>query len=56
MSIAALSVTQHQAKAWQDIGIAMLDKALDTDTQMVEEAIEMASLDPNRGQNIDISV
>ena len=56
MSIAALSVDLHQAKLWQDIGIAVLDKAIDADSEMVEEALEMVSLDPNLGQNIDISV
>ena len=56
MSIAALSVDLHQARLWQDIGIAVLDKAIDADSEMVEEALEMASLDPNLGQNIDISV
>lgn len=55
MSIAALSVTQHQANAWQEIGIKMLDKAMDTDVQMIEETLEMA-VDPNLGHNIDISV
>ena len=56
MSIAALSVDLHQANLWQDIGIAVLDKAIESDSEMVEEALEMASLDPNLGQNIDISV
>ena len=56
LSIAALSVDLHQAQTWQDIGIAVLDKALDTDSEMVEEAIDMVNLDPVRGHNIDISV
>ena len=56
LSIAALSVDLHQAQTWQDIGIAVLDKALDTDTEMIDEALEMANLDPIRGHNIDISV
>ena len=56
MTIAALSVDLHQANLWQDIGIAVLDKAIESDSEMVEEALEMASLDPNLGQNIDISV
>lgn len=56
MSIAALSVDLHQANLWQDIGIAVLDKAIEADSEMVEETLEMASLDPNLGQNIDISV
>ena len=56
LSIAALSVDLHQAQTWQDIGIAVLDKALDTNSEMVEEAIDMVNLDPVRGHNIDISV
>ena len=56
MSIAAMSVDIHQAKVWQDIGIAMLDKAIEADTDMIEEAIEIGNLDPNLGHNIDISV
>ena len=56
MSIAAMSVDLHQAKLWQDVGIAMLDKAIETDSQMIEEALEIGSLDPNLGNNIDISI
>ena len=56
MSIAAMSVDLHQAKLWQDVGIAVLDKAIEADTQMVEEALEIGSLDPNLGNNIDISI
>ena len=56
MNIAAMSVDMHQAQLWQDIGVAVLDKAMEADTQMVEEAIEMGNLDPNLGNNIDISV
>ena len=55
MTIAALSVDQHLAQTWQDIGIAVLDKALDSDAQMIDEALEMVNLDPIRGHNIDIS-
>ncbi|MBR1729426.1 MAG: YjfB family protein [Selenomonadaceae bacterium] len=56
MSIAAMSVGMHQAELWQDIGIAMLDKAMEADTEMIEEALDMGNLDPNLGHNIDISV
>ena len=55
MSIAALSVDLHQARLFQDIGVAMLDKALEADSEMVEEALDMTSLDPNLGRNIDIN-
>jgi len=56
MSIAAMSVNLNQAKLWQDVGIAMLDKAIETDSQMIEEALKIGSLDPNLGNNIDISI
>ena len=54
MSIAALSVDLHQAQLYQDIGIKVLEKAMDADADMVEEALQ--SLDPNLGNNIDIIV
>ena len=56
MSIAALSVDMHQAQLWQDIGIKVLDKAIEADSEMIEEALNIGSLDPNLGNNIDISV
>ena len=56
MSIAALSVSMHQAETWQDLGIAVLKKAMEADTEMAEEVLEIGSLDPNVGQNIDISI
>ena len=56
MSIAAMSVDMHQAQLWQDIGLKVLDKAMEADTEMAEEALNIGSLDPNLGNNIDISV
>ena len=56
MSIAAMSVDMHQAQLWQDIGIKVLDKAIEADSEMIEEALNIGSLDPNLGNNIDISV
>ena len=56
MSIAAMSVGMHQSELWQDIGISVLKKAMEVDTEMLEEAIEIGNLDPNLGNNIDISV
>ncbi|MBR2178939.1 MAG: YjfB family protein [Selenomonadaceae bacterium] len=56
MSIAAMSVDMHQAQLWQDIGIKVLDKAIETDSEMIEEALNIGSLDPNLGNNIDITV
>lgn len=56
MSIAAMSVGMHQAELWQNIGIEVLKKAMDADTEMIEEALEVGSLDPALGNNVDISV
>ena len=56
MSIAAMSVDMHQAQLWQDIGIKVLDKVIETDSEMIEEALNIGSLDPNLGNNIDITV
>ena len=54
MSIAALSVDMHQAQLFQDIGIKVLEKAMDVDSEMVEETLQ--SLDSNLGNNIDIKI
>ncbi len=56
MSIAAMSVDMHQMQTMRDVGIAAMKMAMEADTDMIEEAIELGSLDPNLGQNIDISV
>ncbi|MBR1396696.1 MAG: YjfB family protein [Selenomonadaceae bacterium] len=56
MSIAAMSVGMHQAELWQNIGIEVLKKAMDADTEMIEEALDIGSLDPALGNNVDISV
>ncbi len=57
MSIAALSVNMHQAQVQQDMGIAVMKMAMESDVSMVDEALEMVeSLDPALGNNIDISV
>ena len=56
MSIAAMSVDMHQAQLWQDVGIKVLDKAIEADSEMIEDALNIGSLDPNLGNNIDISI
>ena len=56
MAIAAMSVDMHQAQLWQDIGIKVLDEAIDMDSEMIEEALNIGSLDPNLGNKIDISI
>ncbi len=56
MSIAAMSVDMHMARAQQDFGVAVLKMAMEADTSMLEEALEaVESLDPALGNNIDIS-
>lgn len=56
MSIAALSVDMHQAENMQNLGIAVLKKAMDTSTEGVDELLDVVSgsLDPNLGGNIDV--
>ena len=57
MSIAALSVDMHLAKTQQDFGVSVLKMAMEADTSMLEEALEsVESLDPNLGNNIDVSI
>ena len=56
MSIAALSVDMHQAENMQNLGIAVLKKAMDASTEGVDELLDAVSgsLDPNLGGNIDV--
>ena len=57
MSIAAMSVDMHMARAQQDFGVAVLKMAIEADASMMEETLEaVGSLDPALGNNIDISV
>ncbi len=57
MSIAAMSVDMHMARAQQDFGVAVLKMAMETDAEMLEETLEsVGSLDPTLGNTIDISV
>ena len=56
MSIAAMSVSMHQAELWQDVGVAVLKKAMEADTEIIEEALDIGSLDPALGNNVDISI
>lgn len=56
MRIAALSVDLNLAKAQQDLGVAVLKKAMEAETSGVEEALAVVeSLDPNLGQNLDVT-
>ncbi len=55
MSIAAMSVDMHLARTQQDFGVAVLKMAMEADTSIMDETLEMAeSLDPALGNNIDI--
>ena len=56
MSIAAMSVDMHQMQAMRDVSLAAMKMAMQADTDMIEEAIELGSLDPALGNNIDISI
>ena len=55
MSIAAMSVDMHLAQAQQDFGIAVMKMAMETDSELAEEALQaVENLDPVRGQNVDV--
>ena len=56
MSIAAMSVSMHQAQAGQDMGIAVLKMAMETAESGPMELLEdmEQSLDPNLGALVDI--
>ena len=56
MSIAAMSVDMHQARAMQDMGVSVLKMAMETSSESVEDLLGQMteSLDPNLGANIDI--
>ena len=56
MSIAAMSVDMHQMQTMRDVSLAAMKMAMQADTDMIEEAIELGSLDPALGNNIDISI
>ena len=55
MAIAATSVDMHLARTQQDLGIAVMKMAMQTDVEMVDEALQaVESLDPALGNNIDV--
>ncbi len=55
MDIAAMSVDMNLARAQQDFGIAVLKKAMETDTEMVEETLQIVeNLHPTLGHNVDV--
>jgi len=60
MDIGALSIAMSQARVQQDIGIAVVKMAMDTGednaSQMISEIMNNAAVDPNLGNNIDVSI
>lgn len=54
MSIAALSVGMHQQQIGQDLGTAVLKKAMETVEGGTEQLLDDLSADPNLGTNVDI--
>lgn len=59
MDIAALSMSLSQSNLQQSVGISVMKMAMDTGEETATQMTEMMSnisLDPNLGNNIDISV
>ena len=54
MSIATMSVSMHQQQATQDLGTAVLKKAMETVEGGTEQLLDDLSADPNLGTNVDI--
>ncbi len=54
MSIAAMSVSMHQQQAAQDLGTAVLKKAMETAESGTEQLLGELSSDSNLGANVDI--
>ncbi len=62
MDIAALAMTMSQINIQNDVGTAVLSKALDTNESMGKQIVNMidrsameVSVNPNIGSNIDVS-
>lgn len=58
MDIAALSVSMKQASLYQQVGIALTKKVMDTNEVNLQALMKImeSSVNPNLGKNIDISV
>lgn len=58
MDIASLSISMNTTKIINDVGVAVLDKSLDTYEDLGEGLKKMmeASVTPYLGQNIDCSI
>ncbi|MGB7604875.1 MAG: YjfB family protein [Lutisporaceae bacterium] len=58
MDIAALSISMKQASLYQQVGIALTKKVMDTNEGNLQALMKIMelSVNPNLGKNIDISV
>ncbi len=58
IDIPSLSMAMSQNKVMSDVGVALLDKSLDTFTEAGDSMTKMMeqSVNPSVGGNIDISV
>lgn len=58
MDIAALSVSMKQASLYQQVGIALTKKVMDTNEVNLQGLMKImeSSVNPNLGKNIDVSV
>ena len=55
MDFAAMSVDMNLARTQQDFGIAALKLAMETDTEMAEETLQIVeNLHPTLGHNVDV--
>ena len=54
MSIAALSVSMHEAKLEQDFNVGVMKMAMNTEMAAMADMMEGLTEDPNLGQNVDI--
>jgi len=58
IDIAALSISMNQASLNQQVGIALINKVMDTSKENVQALTKIMelSVNPNLGKNIDVSV
>lgn len=55
LNIAAMSVDMSLARTQQEFGLAVLKEAMETDTEMAEETLQIVeNLHPTLGHNVDL--
>lgn len=55
LSIANLAVDMHLAQTQQEWGLAVLKSAMESETEMAEETLQLAeNLHPTLGHNVDV--